>query len=196
MLPLDLHVLSLPLAFILSQDQTLHCILKNISLVRPDTYIILSKELTLLDKFCFLGTCFLYSIYQSFQWTSHFLSRGPFFERGCKGTLYFLISKTFFKNFQKSFKPQKLSRQSFQELMPLQTPVFQMGVQRYDFFPYFQTFRQLFLRNLTPPVLKKRITPWTSHHYGEKENYTFQTRKDTRVLTQKKDDLPAILLHI
>ena len=25
MLPLDLHVLSLPLAFILSQDQTLHC---------------------------------------------------------------------------------------------------------------------------------------------------------------------------
>ena len=28
-LPLDLHVLSLPLAFILSQDQTLHCILIN-----------------------------------------------------------------------------------------------------------------------------------------------------------------------
>ena len=25
LLPLDLHVLSLPLAFILSQDQTLHC---------------------------------------------------------------------------------------------------------------------------------------------------------------------------
>ena len=30
MLPLDLHVLSLPLAFILSQDQTLHCISLNI----------------------------------------------------------------------------------------------------------------------------------------------------------------------
>ena len=28
MLPLDLHVLGLPLAFILSQDQTLHCMLK------------------------------------------------------------------------------------------------------------------------------------------------------------------------
>ena len=26
LMPLDLHVLSLPLAFILSQDQTLHCI--------------------------------------------------------------------------------------------------------------------------------------------------------------------------
>ena len=31
-LPLDLHVLSLPLAFILSQDQTLHCINYSISL--------------------------------------------------------------------------------------------------------------------------------------------------------------------
>ena len=37
MLPLDLHVLSLPLAFILSQDQTLHCII-SISLACPDTY--------------------------------------------------------------------------------------------------------------------------------------------------------------
>ena len=38
MLPLDLHVLSLPLAFILSQDQTLHCILIYISQLVPDTY--------------------------------------------------------------------------------------------------------------------------------------------------------------
>ncbi len=30
MLPLDLHVLGLPLAFILSQDQTLHCLSLNI----------------------------------------------------------------------------------------------------------------------------------------------------------------------
>ncbi len=30
LLPLDLHVLSLPLAFILSQDQTLHCIYKSL----------------------------------------------------------------------------------------------------------------------------------------------------------------------
>ena len=29
MLPFDLHVLGLPLAFILSQDQTLHCITLN-----------------------------------------------------------------------------------------------------------------------------------------------------------------------
>ena len=34
-LPLDLHVLSLPLAFILSQDQTLHCKYKKFCLFRP-----------------------------------------------------------------------------------------------------------------------------------------------------------------
>ena len=33
MLPLDLHVLSLPLAFILSQDQTLHCKLSSLYLL-------------------------------------------------------------------------------------------------------------------------------------------------------------------
>ena len=35
-LPLDLHVLSLPLAFILSQDQTLHCIFFNITKLDPN----------------------------------------------------------------------------------------------------------------------------------------------------------------
>ena len=34
-LPLDLHVLSLPLAFILSQDQTLHSIFFNYFVVVP-----------------------------------------------------------------------------------------------------------------------------------------------------------------
>ena len=36
-MPLDLHVLSLPLAFILSQDQTLLCIFFYISKFAPDT---------------------------------------------------------------------------------------------------------------------------------------------------------------
>ena len=45
-IPLDLHVLGLPLAFILSQDQTLHCIsfpktysLFNIQYISPSLYI-------------------------------------------------------------------------------------------------------------------------------------------------------------
>ena len=63
-LPLDLHVLSLPLAFILSQDQTLHCIIYK-SLACPDTYNSI-KKLTLLDKLYFsvLASC---TVKQSFQ---------------------------------------------------------------------------------------------------------------------------------
>ena len=50
-LPLDLHVLSLPLAFILSQDQTLHCIFFiNLSL---------SSALVSLKKLTLVCTCFL-----------------------------------------------------------------------------------------------------------------------------------------
>ena len=50
-LPLDLHVLGLPLAFILSQDQTLRCIFYSLNpwLSRNQLY----------RSFCF-GTCFLY----------------------------------------------------------------------------------------------------------------------------------------
>ena len=49
-LPLDLHVLSLPLAFILSQDQTLHCIyyLLNCLLLLYCSNYLLIKEFTLL----------------------------------------------------------------------------------------------------------------------------------------------------
>ena len=43
-MPLDLHVLSLPLAFILSQDQTLHCIFYNALLVLD---LVSLKKLTL-----------------------------------------------------------------------------------------------------------------------------------------------------
>ena len=122
MLPLDLHVLSLPLAFILSQDQTLHCIISYKFLSLSLTLHNSSKELTLLDKLyffsvlaCTVSSLFnelvlLLSLFLSFpsglrllrksqKSTSTFLFRNPPFERGCKGKHYFLISKSFFKNF-------------------------------------------------------------------------------------------------
>ena len=64
-LPLDLHVLSLPLAFILSQDQTLLCIFL-ISQVQSGTSNF--QEINALDFFVF-GTCFLVLSFQSFQST-------------------------------------------------------------------------------------------------------------------------------
>ena len=69
-LPLDLHVLSLPLAFILSQDQTLHC--KNCS-----RYL----YLLIISNF------------------SCFLSSFPLAENGCKSTTFFHSGKIFFQFF-------------------------------------------------------------------------------------------------
>ena len=111
-LPLDLHVLSLPLAFILSQDQTLLCIFLFLSLT-PDTFNSLSEST--LSIFLFLGTC-LYFLFQSFQRSSSnplqarrmkrlkrldiFPHSGlfkdlslPLRKAGCKGSHYFLLSK-------------------------------------------------------------------------------------------------------
>ena len=47
-LPLDLHVLSLPLAFILSQDQTLHCIISITLKSDPATFNSLNKRINAL----------------------------------------------------------------------------------------------------------------------------------------------------
>ena len=58
-LPRDLHVLSLPLAFILSQDQTLLCIFFKF-LARPDALNSLKKS-TLSIHFV-LGTCLYLSL--------------------------------------------------------------------------------------------------------------------------------------
>ena len=99
-LPLDLHVLSLPLAFILSQDQTLHCI----------SHIILSSPWQLnpqnrinASRFILFGTCFLY-----FSNLFKKLFCIPFFKWGCKGKHYFWTSKFLF-NFLKFFSETAFS---------------------------------------------------------------------------------------
>ena len=66
------------------------------------TLIILSKELTLLDKLYFLGTCFLYSN-QSFQWTSHILLREPVFRTGLQRYALFSNFQTYLKLFFQNF---------------------------------------------------------------------------------------------
>ena len=90
-LPLDLHVLSLPLAFILSQDQTLHCI-KCICL-EPDCFLIPKRNLT--DKYYIL---FSQNITSN---SKNLLKNPPFFRTGtdCKDMSSFSILQIFFKNF-------------------------------------------------------------------------------------------------
>ena len=63
-LPLDLHVLSLPLAFILSQDQTLLCIYTYISKFDPDNLFIFPKKKN--QRSLFRSRYLLYFL-QSFQ---------------------------------------------------------------------------------------------------------------------------------
>ena len=51
LLPLDLHVLSLPLAFILSQDQTLRC--SSVKIISISTTKLSTNQLTFSKWFCF-----------------------------------------------------------------------------------------------------------------------------------------------
>ena len=92
MLPLDLHVLSLSLAFILSQDQTLHCTFYFfIRLSLNSSFIVVKNRrwyfiyLVLILHFC----CF-----QSFK---ELVS--VFVETDCKVTTFFWIDKIFQKKY-------------------------------------------------------------------------------------------------
>ena len=98
-LPLDLHVLSLPLAFILSQDQTLHC--KNCSFTFFDSS-------SCPPHTSVQGSTHAISIFSSVSNHSCFsttLSTLGFpVESGCKDTTIFQTTKIFF---QKKFKTHR-----------------------------------------------------------------------------------------
>ena len=87
-LPLDLHVLSLPLAFILSQDQTLHC--KNC--------LFLPFDSSSCPPHIFIcGLTHAISIFSSCQISLAFFNRRFFGESGCKDTTIFKTTKIFFQ---------------------------------------------------------------------------------------------------
>ena len=76
-MPLDLHVLSLPLAFILSQDQTLLCIFQ-ISSLMPDAFQFL-KRINALDFIKFFSVLACTFLIQSFQRSSSLALKKPAF---------------------------------------------------------------------------------------------------------------------
>ena len=95
-LPLDLHVLSLPLAFILSQDQTLLCIYTLSLKFDPDNLFIFPKKR--INALIFvLGTCCtnLSILSMNFPVIS---------ETGCKDSDFFVPSKLFLTFFSFSRK--------------------------------------------------------------------------------------------
>ena len=110
-LPLDLHVLGLPLAFILSQDQTLHC---KIFLHSCEHELMSSANLARINEFNFNVTiCLLTQAYLPFVFSSHSknvccfqlrqhgglyykpfsLFAAPYFSWECKDTRTFLLCK-------------------------------------------------------------------------------------------------------
>ena len=90
MLPLDLHVLSLPLAFILSQDQTLHCIF----------FISLSLSWPVLTKLIFYYNLYLFHSYNAIN-ELFFVTVVS--QTGCKYRHFFLLSKFFSQKNAKFF---------------------------------------------------------------------------------------------
>ena len=104
-LPLDLHVLGLPLAFILSQDQTLHCKVKFLIswLVSQRHWI--QKPWIFLNVF----SCFITSKNILFVIHPCDLSRRLSFKADCKGKDFFWTSKFFRNFFLKNFSFQFFS---------------------------------------------------------------------------------------
>ena len=98
MLPLDLHVLSLPLAFILSQDQTLHC---NAFIPLFDKGKFLFNEYqSFLTRILTFSFRLLYFTLCQFLLFSMNLSITPikylYFQTDCKDTNFIFLKPNFF----------------------------------------------------------------------------------------------------
>ena len=152
MLPLDLHVLSLPLAFILSQDQTLHCkkmfCYKSLALISKVLF-----EITLLREWKKTFSCSNTSknAVRLYCYKEQFLSFcrvSPFgfprcsdrdfsAESGAKISHIFWTTKSFWKNFFRNF--QNLFFYRFEPYF-----LFEAGAKIRAFNRYFQIFRRLF----------------------------------------------------
>ena len=124
-LPLDLHVLSLPLAFILSQDQTLLCIvLKFLASWHPFHSCVSGGHpcharhgIDALEflVFRYLLYCFSSLVNDLFMSIREPLSPSlgpPFPERDCKGTPFFFPSKLFRDFFASFFLPAPAPKSS------------------------------------------------------------------------------------
>ena len=106
-IPSDLHVLGLPLAFILSQDQTLHCIIVVLFFfpvlgLRYDSLLFLTLETVRASRLTASDLCWPQAFKELFDLP--FLL--PLFrevENGCKGTTFFHSRKSFFTFFSKNF---------------------------------------------------------------------------------------------
>ena len=170
LLPLDLHVLSLPLAFILSQDQTLHgnylllskvCLSPGFPLARSPGHRprgpsgLLACFLLLLLSQCVNELSVPRPPQGSRPGFRLAPSRPPgrpgrplFPFGGCKSTSFFRTAKLFRKNFSKSFFPAAPAPSASLPPLPRSR---ETGPQKYCFFTIRQTFfKKIFEKFLNP----------------------------------------------
>ena len=100
-LPLDLHVLSLSLAFILSQDQTLRC-LNCFYILAPESVIVVQSHTSLTVSIRKINFPILVLLVELCKSLKELLSLS-FLDCGCKGKDFFLTSKFFGEKFSSFF---------------------------------------------------------------------------------------------
>ena len=112
-LPFDLHVLGLPLAFILSQDQTLHCILLYLII-----FSVVPGGFTCSSLFGILGSLPFRLLFIGSLLSKNFAIIISV-DCGCKSTPIFYTRNTFFKIFLNYFFKadyQRFVRQNFEKM--------------------------------------------------------------------------------
>ena len=102
MLPLDLHVLSLSLAFILSQDQTLRCLNCFIISSLRNPFIVVQSHTLLTVSIRKISSPILVLLVELCKSLKELLSLS-FLDCGCKGKDFFLTSKFFGEKFSSFF---------------------------------------------------------------------------------------------
>ena len=107
MLPLDLHVLSLSLAFILSQDQTLRCLNCFIISSLRNPFIVVQSHTSLTVSIRKINFPILVLLVELCKSLKELLSLS-FLDCGCKGKDFFLTSKFFGEKFSSFFSQADL----------------------------------------------------------------------------------------
>ncbi len=157
MLPLDLHVLSLSLAFILSQDQTLRCSNCFMSLLKIPSF--LQVQVFLLTVFI-LNTCTTV-VYVNFSKNSYqsFLSK-----RGAKVRIFIFIFQIFFEVFSIYFF-RKLLPERLQDIR-LDLPTSSLGF-------YLSGFPNLSFIMSPPHLARLRVQKYCCKTYSPNVFTTF-----------------------
>ena len=103
MMPLDLHVLSLSLAFILSQDQTLRCSNCFLYILAPESVIVVQSHTSLTVSIRKINFPIILVLLVELCKSLKELLSLSFLDCGCKGNDFFLTSKFFGEKFSGFF---------------------------------------------------------------------------------------------